>query len=310
MNQILYENVEKKVVDIKKIVIFFSIAVMVFGMALVGIGIYRNMSNTKVPGGTTEEVTKPIISANMNEDTVIIKVSHDKDIERIIYSWNNGEEYTILGRNRKEVEETIDMPVGENILNVKATDVNGQESTYTQTFVLNNGVDIEKPTIDLNVTGNQIKITAKDETAISYITYRWNNEDETKVDVTDESNTIIETTIPIKKGENSLTVIAIDSNNNSETKIQNFKAVTKPIIEVHQYGKELVIKVTDEVGLKKVIYSVNGVKYRWTCPEEGRTEWTHTQELSEGQNTIIIEVWNTNDVEADKFQGRCNYIAR
>lgn len=310
MNQILYENTGKGPSDIKKIIRFFCIAIIIFGIALAGIGTYGMMKENakKAPISTN----KPIITASVfEEDSVRIYITHDKPIDKVTYSWNDGEDITILGRNRTSIEELIDIPVGENVLNLRVIDNIGVEASYTNTYILSeNGVDIQAPKIVLSVLEEekQIKITATDETEIAYITYRWNNEEETRIEIADESKTIIEASIPIPKGENDLTVIAVDANNNTETKIQKCKAYTRPTIKMpRQVGKELTITVTDEEGLDYVEYTVNGKKYKWVSSTDNRTEWTHVQELEPGESIIVINAWNKAGIQSITFRGRCIY---
>lgn len=308
MNQILYENNGKETTDVKKIIRFFCVAIIIFGLALTGGGIYGMIQENakKAPASTN----KPIITVSVfEEDLVRIYITHDKPIEKVLYSWNNEEDAIILGRNRTSIEELIEIPEGENVLNLRVIDKIGIDATYTNTYVYSqNGVDIQVPTIELNVLDKQIIITANDETEISYITYRWNNEEEIRIDATDDSKTVIETSIDIAKGENDLTVIAVDKNNNTETKIQKFKAYTRPTIETpKQNGEKLTIKVTDEQGLDYVEYSINGKKYKWISSTEGRTEWTHVQKLEPGENIIIINAMNKAGIEANTFKGKCIY---
>jgi hypothetical protein len=306
MNQILYEDTGEKTVEIGKVIKFFAIAMIIFGIALIGSGVYGLMSSNKNQVQKPPKGAKPEIYVNVHEDDSIkINVIHDKAINKILYSWNQNEDQTILGQGRNQIEEIIDMPFGENVLTVRVIDIAGVESTHTGTYVLDNGIDIQKPTIDLSVVDGKIKITAKDETEIAYITYRWNSEDETKVEETDESKTIIETLITIQKGENDLTVIAVDKNNNTETKVQKFKAVTKPVIKVRQVGQDLTITATDEIGLKRIEYTLNGKKSRVQVAETA--EWVYTIKLEPGVNEVIIEAINTNDVASDTFRGRATY---
>lgn len=309
MNQILYEDVQTQKTDINKILMFFAIIIIVFGLALVGSGIVGFINKKEDKTSTLIIGTKPEVSTCVfEEDKVLIQVKHDKTIDKILYNWNNGEEKTILGIQRSNIEEIIDMPMGENVLSIRVIDIAGEQTNYTQTYVLSSGVDIQKPTINLSVIDNtKIKVTAQDETEISYLTYRWNNEEETKEDVTDESKTKIEVTIPIQRGENDLTVIAVDANNNTETKVQKFNAVTRPTINVKQYADKLTIIIKDEQGLEKVEYSLNGKNYRWVKSTEDKTEWIYEQKIPEGVSKIIINAWNTKGVKADEFRGQCNY---
>lgn len=310
MNQILYEDIGEKPNNIKTIIRFFSIAIIIFGIALLGGGIYGIIQ--KKAEETPISTNKPIISTNVFEDDSIrIYITHDKPIDKVVYSWNSGDDIIILGRNRTSIEELIDIPEGENVLNLRVIDNIGIEATYTNTYVFSpTGVDIQTPKIELSVldTEKQIKITATDETEISYITYRWNNDEETKIDVADESKTIIETSIPIPKGENDLTVIAVDANNNTETKIQKCKAYTRPTIKApRQRGQNLTITVTDEEGLDYVEYTVNGKKYKWVSSTDDRKEWTYVHVLEEGENEIVINAWNKAGIQSNTFRGKCIY---
>ena len=308
MNQILYEDTQSKPTDIKKIILFFSIALIIFGILLLGEGIFGIVEeNSKEVLISTE---KPVLTASVVQDKYVrIYVTHDKAINNIKYNWNDGEEITINGRNNDSIEQLIEMPIGENVLHLTVTDSIGIQETYTNTYLYNpGGIDILKPSIAISREENMIKITATDETEISYITYRWNNEEEVRVDATDESKTIIETLIPVIRGDNDLTIIAVDSNNNTETKIQHCQAYSRPVIATpRQFGENLTITVTDEEGLDYVEYSINGKKYRWVSSTDDRKEWTHVQKLEPGESEIIIEAWNKAGIEAVKFHGKCVY---
>ena len=307
MNQILYEDVQTKSTDIKKVIKFFAIAIIIFGIALTAGGVYgffKNQSNNS----ELDNQTKPVIYVNKNEDdaTIQMQVNHDKEISKITYSWNNGDQTIIQGNKRNNISETIDWPAGENELNIEVIDVNGVKANYKQTYLLNYGIDIEKPTIKLEPTSNNnLIITATDEQEIVYITYRWNEEEEISVDATDASKTIIKTTIPIKKGENTLTVIAVDSNNNETTEEKVFVAYTKPDIKVRQFGKKLQITVTDEIGIESIKYSLNGEEHTWNATTS-KTEWEEIVNLEEGQTKVIINATNVKEI-ANEFKGICEY---
>ena len=307
MNQILYEENQTSKTDINKIKIFFAIVLIIFGVSLAGSGTWGLV--TKFSNAQKLTVgTKPQVETNIFEDDqILIKVTHDKAIEKILYSWNDEADNVILGRGRSNLEELIEMPVGENLLNIGVIDIAGEETSHIQTYSLSSGVDIQKPTIELSVIGSNIKIIAQDETEISYITYRWNNEEEQTVNTTDLNGMKIEVTVPIIRGENSLTVIAVDANNNTETKIQKFNAVPRPTIKVTQYADKLTITVKDEQGLDKVEYNLNGENFRWVSTTEDRTEWVYEQPIPEGDSKIIINAWNKAGAQAEEFRGKCNY---
>ena len=75
------------------------------------------------------------------------------------------------------MEEEISLFAGEHTLNIKVTDVEGNETAFQQSITSENGEDKLYPVIDLKVTEEKkLRITATDETAIDYVTYRWNND--------------------------------------------------------------------------------------------------------------------------------------
>ena len=141
MNQILQvqENRKKsnnsKPIDTKKIVLFFAICLIIFGAILLGQGgyaVYQVKLNEKVtpsiPGDNTGDVETPeylppIVTLTKTDDNkVIINVESEIAISYIIYDWNNGVAQTLDEVGKTNIEEIIDIPAGENILNVSIID--------------------------------------------------------------------------------------------------------------------------------------------------------------------------------------------
>ncbi len=310
MNQILSEEMGNKPSDIKSILRFFSIALIVFGVVLIGMGGYK-LARSIIPKAPVS-TNQPVISINVYEGSNLrIYITHDKPIDKVIYSWNDGEEITILGRNRESIEQLIEIPYGDNQFYIKAIDSIGVEAVFTNRYSYSEGEDVLAPTINLKIKDDtkQINILAIDETEISYITYRWNDGEEVVVDATDEeSKTVIDTSIDIPKGDNELTVVAVDANNNTSTQSQKCKAYTRPVIQMPtQYGQELTIKVIDEQGLDYVEFSVNGKKFKWTSTTDDRKEWSYVIKLEPGKTDIVINAANKAGIEAKQFHGQCNY---
>ena len=309
MNQILYEDLEnKKPTDIKKIVLFFCIAIVVFGVLLGIVGIVQ-LANSKQVTSTN----KPVIYVERFDDSYIkVSITHDKALDKIVYSWNDGEEISIDAEKRKNFERLIELPIGENSLSMQVIDSIGISAYYSGIYGAESS---SSPKIKLSQTTvdgvKKIHIYAEDEREISYLTYRWNVETEVKVDEKDSSNTIIETDIDIPTnlhpGDNVLTVIAVDADFNETTETQEIKIAKKPIIEEpRQFGGELVIKITDEVGLDYVQYILNGESYTWNNPgEEVLKECQTSLKLELGENTIIINARNKDGIEANTFYGKC-----
>lgn len=300
MNQILYTNNQKKKggpLEINTVLRIFAILCILFGLILVGQASFA-MLNQK------EEISKtvPLVEINQEGASLKVNVKHDKIIDKIVYSWNKNQEVILQGKGRLELEETIDMPIGTNTLVLKVTDIQGKTVSYSQSYELEEG-DVINPKIELLVESSKVKIVAKDETQLDYIIYYWNEEDETRVDVREDSLKQIEEKIEILKGENTLTIVAVDKAGNEEVKEQTFKGVKKPKIEATRSGNELIIKVTDEEGIQKIEYTINGVYYS-TDPKNTGTplnikELEIKQPLQQGENKITIKAYNISGLETE-----------
>lgn len=300
MNQILYTSNQKKKggpLEINTILRIFAILCILFGLILIGQASFA-MLNQKEESSTTV----PLVEINQEGANLKVNIKHDKIIDKIVYSWNKNQEVILQGKGRLELEEIIDMPIGTNTLVLKVTDIQGKTVTYSQSYELEEG-DVIKPEIELLVENSKVKIVAKDETELDYIIYYWNEEDETRVDVREDSLKQIEEKIEILKGENTLTIVAVDKAGNEEIKEQIFKGVKKPKIEATRSGNELIIKVTDEEGIQKIEYTLNGVFYSTDSKNTGAPlnmkELEIKQPLAQGENKITIKAYNISGLEAE-----------
>lgn len=293
MNQILYMGNNKKngTLEIKTVVMIFSICIILFGIILVGKGSFAIISN--ISNNNLENI--PVVTMSQEGNTIKLTVKHDKAIDKIVYNWNSKQEYMLLGKGRIDLTEEIEVPEGENLLTVKITDIEGKIVSYTRQCK-STDEDVIKPEIELLVENSKVKIVAKDETQIDYIKYYWNNEDETKVEAREDSPKQIEEKLSIMKGENTLTIIAVDKNGNETKKEQTFKGAKKPTVELYKEGQELIVKVTDEEGVQKIEYTINGEQYSTDPNNTGESlnlkEVEFRQPLASGSNTITIKAYN------------------
>lgn len=276
--------------DIKTIVRVFAIAMIVFGVFMIGTGSYAIYKDNEA---SNSEITKPVITESLNEDStaVILTVTHDKAIDRIEYSWNDNEVQTITGNGRKYIEQEIEIPGGTNTLNVRAIDTQGQEISTQRQFTA-------EEIINLAVSGSKLKITAENETEIAYMTYRWDDEEEQRVDI---NATTVDYEIDIPMGEHDLTVILVDVNNETITKEQKVKGVTKPAIDIDtdDAGEYYLITITDETGLERVELNFRGEE-RTITVEDGKTELKYKLQLNEGdENRLEITAYNVDGIASD-----------
>ena len=293
MNQILYvcENKGNGPKAIKSIVKFFAIVIIVFGIILIGKGSYAIYKNIEINSGDNI----PVVYMDRVNNTVVIKAEDNIEISKLIYSWNKGEE-TILLPNSKKVEEVVLLPNENSVLNVTIVDTKGKETKFMQEWNIE-GTDIRKPEIEITTDEDIRKITiiARDETEINYLIYKWNEEEEIKINATENDKLKIQETIDMILGENKLTVKAVDKNGNTETLEKTIIISSKPVIAIKQSNGKLAVTINDEVGIKKVTLNINGQTYGGNY--SGKKQLKLNVPLKKGNNTISITAINESDLE-------------
>ncbi len=283
--------------NIKSILKFFAIAILVFGVVMVGNGtyaIYKNQLEIK------EENLEPTISIeNKTNTTILLKIMHQKNIAKIEYWWNNGQKTIVNGNNGKYLDKEITIPTGKNTLHILVQDEDGREMTYDKEYEIVSNIKID-------VLANKIKITYEGNTKVAYMTYRWDNEEETKIDI---NNTTIDEEIEAIKGLHELTIIVVDENNNTDTKVQKINGVSKPkiSISVDEQEKHFVIKLSDDEKLSKFEFILNeetNQVYELSLEEMDLKELEYTLpdglELQNGENKIKVKVYNSEGVTEEK----------
>ena len=306
MNQILltYKNKKNKKtsrgpIEIKGIVRFFAVFIMLFGIVLAGEGsyaLYKEIDESK-----PENI--PNLTLTRDGDTVILKIEHNTEISKVNYRWNDGEENSIP-EGTTYVEEEILLPDGNNVLNITVIDMKNREYQFIKEYNLE-GVDITKPNIEVTQTEEgtaNISIVASDETAITEMTYKINDEQEVTVQATEEGQKEITQDITLPEGQNTLTVVAKDTTDNVTTYEKQIIVSSKPTIEiVSQEGNTITLKISDKYGLKDVIVNLNGKVYSSKDidqnPNVNKNEIYVPLELQSGNNVLSIEVTNVNGLK-------------
>lgn len=280
-------------IAIGSILKFFAIAMSIFGILLVGVGgysIYKGQSNQK------DENIEPTISIeNKTDNTIMLKITHKKNIDRVEYNWNNNEKIVVNGNNGKYLEKEINIPSGTNTLHVLVVDVDGKEMTYEKQYELESNIDIE-------VSGNKIRITSEGDKTISYMTYRWDEEEEKTIQI---NGTSVDEEIEAIKGLHTLTVILVDEDNNTDTKQQKINGVSKPkiVMGIDEQKEHFVIQASDEEKLSKIEFILNkeeNQKYVLNLENKDLKEIQYRLpddlKLKDGENIIEVTVYNSSGV--------------
>lgn len=288
-------------IEINKIVIFFVIILIIFSISCIGMGAYAIIQNNDIIG-----YKKPEIDMQKQDDKLAIIATSTRVIDRIVYTWNDdSNEEVINGNGQNNVEKVIDLPVGNNTIKLTIYDINGKKTTYEKNYE----VESKVPQLSIEAANGKLKVIAKDNEKMSYITYRWDEEEETKIDATETSAAQIEQEIEIPRGQHALTVVAVNSRNLSSTKTQEVKGITKPTISVVQDAdnfKYAILSVSDEEAIKNVLIDLNGKKYQIDLSNYKEKSIQYKLELQQGEN--IIKIISTNfDGAEGTFEGACTY---
>lgn len=297
MNQILFTQDKRNSnsQDTKKIVLFFAVSLIIFGLILFGQGVYGIVKKDSTQVNKDDETTTISLQQN-NSGEVIINVNSQTIISELIYYWNSEASQTISGNGNTTMQQTITMPAGQNTLTVKTIDVNGKQKTETQTFKL----DVDKPNISLSVIGNKIKIAVDSKADLAYVTYKWNNEQEKKMDMTTfEDKTKFETEIEIPKGKNTLMITAVDIYENKSEKSQEINGISKPVIEPTINEPYITFTVTsEEDDIKTIEFVYNGKNYKITedaiKKSQNAKKVSYKLTLEKGKNTLIVKATTQN----------------
>ncbi len=295
MNQILMTGEEKvkikktkKVLPVNAIVSFFAISIIILGICMISGSVYAKEKVNEV----VEANAKPQVDINRNDDdnTIEINVTHIRGIKSISYRWNDGEATVIDGENKKSITKTINLIGGENKLTVEITEENGETVEYENTYKVN------IPEIKLEAVSDGVKLTSTSEIKIDYITYNWDDGEESKVEV---GETSYEGIINTPKGKHILNIKVVDINGKEAEVKREIVGDTEPTLTIKpQYvdGKvAFVIDAEDDEQLKSVEITHNGGNKQVIDINE-KTYHNEIIMTTGETNTLIVTVKNNNEL--------------
>lgn len=303
MNQILsveMSNNKKrkssKKASIKSVIIFFCIILLIFGISIIAIGLFSSKEGEEentTPYTDISTGNKPNIEIVQGTTSLDVTISSTEQIANVVYKWNNEEETQVNGNGETTMNLTINIPLGTNILNIVATDINGVEQTFEKEYV---GVEQYEPTIELAQEDNTLKIQVSSEKTIDYISYYFDDQDE-KSQVINDVNA--EVSIEAIEGEHTLTIIVT---NVDGEKFEDTRSIYIPTATVVTDGTDFIINASDSRGITSININFNGEEQEVTV---NNTEYETRLTLQDGENRIILVVHNSDGLSITK---RVRYV--
>ena len=285
-------NATSNKADISKIIKIFCISIILFGLILIGESTYAIIQNSGEKIIDNVEIT----ADRMGKETKITVSSEQYPIKEFMYKWNDGEPVTIEGNGTLSLETVIQIPNGNNILRMTVTDNFGNKKNFHKQYLYDSS-DVNKPTIEIAISGTKLNIKANDDTEIDYITYSWNDDEAVRVEKEDNPKEI-NTNIDVPSGQNKLSIIAVDKEGNRETRTENIIGDTKPTFTLSRDGLKIILNAKDDEGISKVPMTVDGETRDSGETPINQKEISVTWEVTSGTHTISVTVVNVNGLPA------------
>lgn len=328
MNQILAthnneNNKRKAPIDTKKIIVFFCISIIVFGLAIISVASYK-LYDSKKQAKKIKDIGNPKATIEQMEDEKSIKITAEyaNGIKTIKYTWNEQDSHEVQSNGSTKIERLIDMveTVGENKLEVEVIGVDNRSTTTTAIFTVEaeNPETKEKPKLGWSIQDEKIIVFATSKIGLKNVKYQWDNEEPTIIEPSETEKNQLKTEIEIRRGQYRLTVTAEDINGETDKKSDIFKGVKKPEITATKYGDVVEIIVSHDMGLKKIEFIVNDKIYVYDENYAGysalNTSLKYSAKLVEGENVIQVTAESLELNSADGisgttaiYKGKCIY---
>ncbi len=280
-----YKRGKNQRAEIKSIIKIYCLIIIVFAITLIGKSAYAMIMNK-----TKQSDYVTVHAMQMNAE-VTLTFNANNPISKIVYSWdNNGSSY-VSGDGRNNFKKTIEIPYGNPVLTVRVYDCYETEHVYTKTYV-NTNADQTKPKIEVAAAPKAIQITATDDYGIKAIMYNWVGKEPVYISAEDDEKTLMTTVEITESVSDTLTITAIDVNNNQTTIEQKVEASHKPVITFSMKDKSLIIKAKDDVGITNIKVVADDQVADQAV--ENLKELSATLPLTTGNHVIKVTVTNAN----------------
>ena len=292
---------------INKSVKMFASIILIFGIAMISMGVYGKI--TEKPKQIDQQLE---IRETKQGSKVTLKIKSGKPVRLVSYKWNEGELTAIQGNNKLNIEQIITIPQGNNILKITVTDYYGNERDYQKQYIKKSN-DSQNPEITIiqdETDKRKIKITVKDDTQLTYMTYEWDKYREISTNGSSTQNLEIISkgkqekivfekgkkehtfSLDIPAGNNILIIEVADGEENVETIKKAIKGLLVPEVELSTKNGILNIKATDEIGVSKVEVNVDGAISNTGDIPLNLKEVNTSIEVGKTKHKIIVTVIN------------------
>ena len=263
-----------------------------------------------------------IIRENDQTKEVTIKASCNDGIQYLVYTWNDEEEKRINLNGSISFERIIEMPENTiNNLKIEAVSLKGVKAEKKEIFEKN--LENNKPSIDsISIVDKKLKIQVSDDNGLKYLSYRWEDEEEIKVEADENDNKTMSVELDIQRGTYKLWVRVVDIYDNEEILSRFVTGVNEPEISVIKYGDKIKVSVIHDMGFKKREFIINNKKYvydeRFSKYDKNKTTVEFEFPLKQGENIVQVNAYsqeklsdeddeNLDNYSFKRFTGKCTY---
>ena len=323
MNQILstetYSTQKKpksdynQLIDMKKIILIFSILLIVFAI-VIGTAVLYGILRNRDKGAGIVEGNQPQISIDKTGGLCVVKVVYNEGLAKVSYWWNDEDvNEKNLNGSKKPYIEYIDIPEGNNnVLNIRAIGTNNSIKEFSQNIGKNDTIvspNTEKPEItwSFDAETKEITITARSEKGLMNLSYQWEGEEINTIPSNVANQKELRAIVQAKRGTNKIYITATDVEGNTQVKEDNIAGVLAPEIKmVLEDEQTLKINVQHDKGFKKIAIKVNDEEFVYdeNHPQYSieTTEININKTVDEGELTVKVSVYTREEPDKEYYE--------
>lgn len=309
MNQILSVELPKKKSKLrtqggqsnkastKSVVIFFSIVLLLFGIALIGISLYSMLGKPKTTVSNTQS-SLPRIDVTQNATELEVEISCTNEIASIEYKWEEQEpqKVDISGKNSTELK--VNIPSGTNIFTIKVIDVDNNTNEFSKEYVgaKEPNITMLEPKFESKTGKNKIPVVCEENQVINYISYSYDQGEEKKQEI---NNTTAKIEIEELEGEHELT-FKVGYQDGTVGRISKTIYAPNVMISTDAGYTKFIINASDSRTIEKVSINFNGSKIEEVVNKESYTKELQLIPGEPGTNKLLVIVYNKDGMSLTK----------